>query len=244
MNKLPSIINTYQNTLKLYAKNFIPLLPITLLATLAIHFFHDSVSGFKVGERIQTLTGHDHLIIIGSFITYTLIHTLLFSIALYGMNQNKLPKKSFHYMQALEKGAQKTPVVLLAMIILITPFILATVGIFFATTTIGALIGLLNLPLLILLLVVFVYVYVSTALIVTREQSAINGLKRSWNLTKGHWWKTFVLVLILVLITMALSLLLKKAVGNYSNEISTFIVFSLGVALMLTHLENLEKVND
>lgn len=236
-----NIIPTFKSTLTLYAKNFIPLLPITLLVTIAEHFFNDIIKQEPEHALNDAEFLHNLSVLGGSFVAYILIYTLLFSIAIYGMHLSQ-SSQSFNYKQAIEKGAQRTLPLLLAMLCIVVPLVAILVptimidpqskaGIFFF----------LFIPVYIFIFIAFVYLYASSALIVTREYGPINGLKQSWKLTKGYWWNTFVLIFILGIVTATLTWGIRIFAGNFTDEIITFITFPLAPAFMLVLLDNLEK---
>ena len=239
MNKLPSIISTYHDTFKLFAKVFIPVLPFTLLLVIAEHFYNDYqqqfLSGIQSGQEIN------YSLMFAVYVSYYIIYTLLFSIALYGIAQYK-KTNSYDYPQALEKGAARTPALLLSVIILVGPLILLMLGLFLAINPVmEGILALLLTVVCIGFLIIFIYCYVASALIVVRGHSAINGLSHSLKMTKGHWWKTFVLLVIMIILTVLIVLGLQQVTPEYADEIIMIFIFPLSCTLMLTHMENLEK---
>lgn len=238
MNKLPSIISTYSDTFKLFAKSFIPILPFTLLLVIAEHFYNDYqqqfIAAIQHGQQV------DYKIMFAVYASYYIVYTLLFSIALYGLAQFK-NENAFNYPQALEKGAARTPSALLAMVILAGPMILLIVGLFFSVgVTSGFGSGVMLLA-GIAFIILFIYFYVASALIIVRDHSAVKGLGRSFEITKGHWWKTFIILAILCILAGLITLGLQKFTPDYADEIVMIFIFPLSCTLMFTHMENLER---
>lgn len=252
MNKLPSIIDTYQNTLSLYGKTFISVLPFALLMGLAEHFYSDAVRLFLAPEH-PALSTHEWLTFSGYVFIYFVIYCLFFSIVIYGINQVK-HQQPFEYDKALRNGSARAIQLFLSILILLSPFTVFIVGSLLVESALlgygieesgdvmTVLTGFYFLLLLVVSIATFVfaiYFYVSSTLIVNYGYNAWNGLKQSWKITKGHWFTTFILLTILALSLYAVSWVLGKVVGDYSDELITILSFSLGISLIVTHFENL-----
>lgn len=251
MSKLPSIINTYQNALQLYVKFCIPTLPFALLLGFAQYFYAGKVTQIRdLTTANVAIPNHEWFISGAIGIGYFILYTLLFCIVTYGIYQGSKRQPldysigTLNYKEALENGASRTFPVLLASLILIAPFMVTIIGILLfepQNKSLMALTGLLMLVVSIALFVIFIYFYVASALIIIKGYGPLEGLKQSFRITKGHWWKTFFLIVILAVIAGLLSFVLKKLIGNYASEIMTIIMFSFGSTLMLTHMGNLEQ---
>jgi hypothetical protein len=144
--------------------------------------------------------------------------------------------------------------VILALLIMISPIIIVGFIAGFIEAylpDIGSLAGLGKLLLVSLYIICFfvalatavfcIYFYVTTLLIVVKKASALEGLKQSWKLIRGHWFKTFALLLIIIILSLVLNFALLKVVGSVSKELVNVLLYPFGGALMVIYLEHLEK---
>lgn len=254
MNKLPSIMNTYQNALSLYSKTFISVLPFALLLGLAEHFYSDAFQ-LSLAPEHPPLLPHEWLMFGGYIFVYLVIYCLFFSIVIYGINQVK-HQQPFSYEKAFRNGSARAIQLFLSILILLSPIAVFMIGSLLIGSALqgygfgksSSLMQLLTtvyyLSFVAVSIATFffvIYVYVSSTLIVNYGYNAWDGLKQSWKITKNHWFKTFVLIAILGLCLSLVSWALGKVVGNYSDEIVTILSFSFGVSLIVTHFENLNQ---
>lgn len=241
MNKLPSIISTYENTLQLFVKSYLPLLPFTVLAAVAAYIYNhyqlQFMAATQSGEHVNGM------LMFAVYAGYSIIYCLIFAIALSGVAQfRKGP--SLNYQQAIEQGIARTPSLLIMMVLLLSPLMLIMFGMIVMAAASQAVTGIFYLVMMVLciaFLIAVMYFYVASSLIVVREHSAIKGLAHSYKITKGHWWKTFLILLILGVIVGLSAYGLGKIIPGYANAIMTLFVFPISCCLMLVHMENLEN---
>lgn len=139
---------------------------------------------------------------------------------------------------AIRHGAQRMPVLLLAMLIWVVP--IAVVGFFLvrqaapAQPSAAAVIAVL----LLMALVFYIAVRLIVAAPVTTAERVgpVGVLKRSWELTSGNWWRLFgflVLLLIAALIVlMAVGALMGTIVGLLFGGVEPMSIGALLVALV------------
>ncbi len=247
---LPSITNIYSRAFQLYGKSYIDVLPLVIVYVLFMYLI----------DRFLPITPAQAQPFAWAFvlnIVLQMVNSLVFfSCILYGVNQkyNNLP---FNYADVIQKGGQRSlPVLLSAVILMIPPIIMSFILGFISGFASAASKGSPEIDLLKIISVIFViiaivvviawvimtlYFYVSSAQIVLRGANAVDGLRQSWKLVRGHWWKTFAILLIVMLAVGLLNFLLIMLIGPLAKQIASLIVYPLGAAVMLVYNESLEK---
>ncbi len=246
---LPSITSTYSRAFKLYGKSFIDILPLVIVYVLLMYLIDRFFP--IVTTQPQAFSWNFILNIVLQMVN----SLVFFSCILYGVNQkhNSLP---VNYVDVLKNGGQRSlPVLLSGLILMIPPIIISFVfgfisGYASASST-GTEIDLMKVISFIFIIIAFIvliawaimtlYFYVSSVQIVIRGANAIDGLKQSWKLVRGHWWKTFFILLIIMLAAGLLNFGLMMLVGPLGKEIVSLIIYPLGAALMLIYNEDLER---
>lgn len=153
--------------------------------------------------------------------------------------------------EAIIKAARRLPVLLAALIIAFLPVILVAVVGFGASLTSAGItdpaavtpeaiaklpnVGWLLLFILLFLIIVGVRLFPMSAIAVSEPIGPINLLKRSWTLTKGVFWRLFVLALLLAILAVVLDLSVTAVVGSIATlavgESKAFNLSALLVAL-------------
>jgi hypothetical protein len=242
---LPSIISTYQRVGKLYAKGYVDVLPFTLLFVI-LEYVIDK--GLPLPIPQQSFNAH----FLANTLLQFFVSLLFFNFILYGMFQ-KHHNLKFDYVDVLQRGVMRLLPVILALLMMISPIIIIGFMAGFIDAFIADISSLAGLGKILMacfyIICLFIslatavfciYFYVSTLLIVVKKTSALEGLKQSWKLIRGHWFKTFGLLLIIIILSLLLNFILHKVVGSVSKELVNVLLYPLGGALMVIYYEHLE----
>ncbi|MFI4937983.1 MAG: hypothetical protein ACHQJ6_05675 [Candidatus Berkiellales bacterium] len=225
---------------------YLEVLPFTLLMAVAQYFFGNVITNLSTGGHHSPLfhTG----LFVGVYIIHFMIFCLLFSVALYFMYQ-RYHQQAVDYGQALMKGGLQVPQVILASLMVYIPIIIAFLifvlpYLFSPTLTSGFYVNVSFFAVVVLVVVpILLYFYVSPVLIVAKAKNALEGIKQSWELTRGYWLKTFYLLAIFGTFTALISWVLSKLYAGFTPEIMTIISFPLNISLMIIHCDNLENIS-
>ena len=76
----------------------------------------------------------------------------------------------------------------------------------------------------------FIKLFLAPASYLSKKESPFKSLERSWNMTKGVWWETFVVVLVLVLIAGAV----EAISGVFSPLASSFLGSFAGTTVIIS----------
>ncbi|MCY7271562.1 MAG: DUF975 family protein [Sphingomonas bacterium] len=154
--------------------------------------------------------------------------------------------------EAMAKAARRLPIPIAALMIVILPLMLVAIIGFGASIanagitdpaalTPGVIaklpnVGWLLLLLTVALIIVMVRFFPIAAIAVSEPIGPIKLLKRSWTLTKGNFWRLFVLVLLLGIIALVLDWAVTAVVGSIATlaagEAKAFNLSALLVALV------------
>lgn len=241
IGKYPSIMSTCGRTAELYLETYLQALPFSLCMAI-MHYFY---------SRAQI----SDIAIIFFSIIYGCITCLLFTIVLYGMYQ-KYHQQSFKYLQAIRIGITQTPQVILAVFILFTPFLalvlmslLMSGGGRISAGSVnfsGGIVAFLFLALaitLVLYALAFPRIVLSFVVISANNVKAMEGVKQSWELSRGYWWITFLLFILFYLVYLSIYKVLSMLYGDLTTEVMIVIGFSLVISLMIVHCDNLERIS-
>ena len=153
--------------------------------------------------------------------------------------------------EAIIKAVRRLPALLGALMIAFLPVMLVAVVLFGASLTNAGItdptaltpemiaklpnIGWLLLFVLLFLIIVGVRLFPISAIAASEPAGSINLLKRSWTLTKGVFWRLFVLALLLGILAVVLDLAVTAVVGSIAalaaGEPKAFNLSALLVAL-------------
>lgn len=248
-NKLPSVLSTYQSAFRLYTQTYLTILPF-ILGLVGISLLIDH--WFPIPKDNASLVSHSYWI---NFVL-TLLTGALFLCFVTLCIDMKRSQKKIDYLYVIIKGFTRFPSLIFSNLILIGPMILMGALLFMFMPSEAAIAqseqspaSLLLIPLALLAFIVaigsitmYVYCFIAGILIILKWKSAWAGLKESYQITKGHWLKTFVISTILMSIYLLTALILQKIVPNYFNAIKDLLTFSLWPCIAIMHAENLEKI--
>lgn len=231
-----NIKSTYEKAFKLYKDTYIEMLPIVLLLVMSEYFlnrYFQPIEKLPLNERILAMC-------LDSF-----VNAFFLSIVLWGMFQ-----RSHHqnggYLKMILEGGKRSLAIFASVLIIAAPIIFTFVVMFllFKDETLTPAILFLSLfvPLM-YVIIVGVYFYIAPVLIVNKKYNAIDGLKKSWAMVRNNWMATFQTVFIMVLIMALVQFVFFLLVGVYSQMMASLVTFSMWCALMITHYENLEGIN-
>ncbi|MBS0289219.1 MAG: hypothetical protein JSS07_04170 [Proteobacteria bacterium] len=88
-------------------------------------------------------------------------------------------------------------------------------------------------------MVIILYFNLSMYIIVVKEANPIQGLKKSYMLIRGHWFRTFMLILSLILMSFFLQSLCLM-ISNHIIELVRLIITPFSAALMITYYDHLK----
>ncbi len=247
MGNLPSITTTYMRAFALYFKSYLPVLPFTLMAVI-LAFFINEILPIPIGTAHLNGTQYANLAL------QLIVSLLFFSLILYGcyLKQNNL---KFDYLDIFITVIKHLASVVLSFILIILPMLICF---FISSELIGptphpgdpvssaAAIYLIAFSILILIVaiatIIFAcYFYVSTFEIVVKGKGPIGGLVRSWQLIRGHWFKTFFILVLFIVPIMVLSFILVSLIGNIAGPLINLVFYPFGTSLMVIFHEQLEK---
>jgi hypothetical protein len=238
MAALPSVISIFIRAFTLYTKAYVPVLPFTLTGVLLAVLINFLLPPVLVNGVLQP--GVDNAIV------QILITMIIYSCILYGCNQIYHQVK-FDYKEVLSVGLKRSGFLLISWFLIIFPFLCVLFLSYFvqdATTFKNVLFlfyALLLLVVSILTCIVCIYFFVSPVEMVVKKKGVLSGLKRSWQLTVGHWFKTFFVLIILIAPLLLLNFELAKIIGVWAGPLINLIFYPLGAALVVIYHELLEQ---
>lgn len=195
MNTTFSIGNVLATGFRIWTRNFLPFMVMTALIYSPVIIWNVvAIQDEMTAERLHHLrmvTGYSSLL-------YVFLNTLLSAALTYGV-----------VMELQGKRASVGACVATGMARFFPALAAGLLGYLCAT---GALV-LLIIP----GIIVYCMFYVATQAAVLERPGVIGALKRSRELTAGHKWEIFGLVLILVLLSIALQLVVAAVVGSLST---------------------------
>lgn len=84
--------------------------------------------------------------------------------------------------------------------------------------------------------IVVLYVYIATVLyapaIMMEGRGAVDGLRRSWSLMKGHWWTLFGAIVVIGLVQGVISAVLVFPVGLLGNPVLNIVAAAIAAGLV------------
>lgn len=251
---LSSMFEVWTRNLTRFFVVFLLLAVITgvIGAALSVAILGTLTTGTIPGSSTPTLTGVD----VGRLVLYiaaaAVASVIVSSVVLGGMTEYAVRRfrgESITVEQAIRRGIQKflsilganilVTLIVLALVILPLGIILSVVlasgtGGLSSGSTLAVLCGLL-----IALLVggiAAIYVYIALSLyapaIMIENLGAVNGLGRSWRLTKGHRLSLFGALLVVTLISALVSGLLTVPASSLGNPIASLIATALASAIV------------
>ncbi len=237
MNQLP-MRTIYKSVVQLFVDSYADVFPFLFML---------AIIQYSTDFFFNPIGTHQFLNAIIQMIAEMLFSCFVLSALYQRRHQDKIS-----YSEVFSQGLLKVIPMIGASIILLFPIIVFMLVAFallfmlnmplstmYSALTIVAIIGLLYF------FIVFTYCYVVGVLIVCEGEGPWNGIKKSWKMVRGHWLKTFLLLLSLSVIIGIVNWILIKTVGKlYAKEFITLLLFSLGPVLMVVLCEQLENISE
>ncbi|MBS0287066.1 MAG: hypothetical protein JSR17_07210 [Proteobacteria bacterium] len=247
-----SVVNIYANAFKLLTKSFLSVLPFSLLYIM-IEYLINKYIPFTLTETGEPLSSFANPLL------SLLIMLLCFNCILYGIYQ-KHHQLKFNYVHVILNGLYRFFPALTALFLILLPIIVISIALnyisgIFETLSITdssklhfmaiVMIGILFLFFIgmITWLIMSLYFYTTPVIVVIKKETAINGLKHSWQLLHGHWFRTFLIVFMLIVASTLLQMGLFLLIGNLSAQLIELIMLPLVACVMILYHEQLEKEN-
>lgn len=244
MEKLPSLLTTYERVFNLYFRTFIEVLPILLIMA-AIQY--------GANYYIETL-GEENPMVLAVELAMLLV-SMLFYACLIAYIYGKHHGQAIGLFQALGQGSSRFLPYLLSLIILMLPFVLialllavpSIVGPMLEPNTgkwIAVILYFITAVLAIVYVLYLLYFFVVGVHIVSERQGAIAGIKSSLRITKGHWLSTFLLVLVYFLFAFIIAFLMAFVINALIMQAIVTVLFSsFLVSLIVIHHDHLTKAS-
>ena len=240
LNKLPSLYQTYKKSFSLFFKTYFEVVPFLILNALAVVLITRLMPDQPIDTTTLSLSNLDLGPYFLKLLISTAIHDLWFSIIFY-LIYRRYTAEVKSTLQGIYVGVKRFPLVLIAGLLVIIPYLFEVVLIKHLndTQSILMLLSLLFIAILQLILVIYTIVYVIR--IVAKGDYPVTALMNSARAIRGHAWYTFALVMGYALIFVLFALGLNLAKVPYANIISLILFGSLYPSIIVVHYDNLER---